>query len=167
MKRIEFEALLVVVGYGLAAFFAAWASYRIHVLPMEQAVLPILEALISLEGRAPDQYRLLPYLLISGLNAVLGLFSGELPELRVAVLLFDSLFLWLSALLLLHTFKESITSHFVWIIFLIYPFLMFDGYRPISSFILFLSISTVALMRTANSEQRMETVENPISVSFV
>lgn len=149
MRKLDHIGLPLAMGYAFAAFFAAWASYRIHVLPIEADALSILGAVVNLEGRAPDQYRILPYLIIAGLTKVLDLFQTQAPTLRIAVLVFYSVFLWLSSLFLLGTFRRSINHNFLWIIFLIYPFLMFDGYRPISSFILFLSVCTVALMQNA------------------
>ena len=38
----------------LAAICSSWAAYRIHILPVEEFALPILDAVINFEGRAPD-----------------------------------------------------------------------------------------------------------------
>ena len=143
------------VAYGLASIFAAWASYRIHVIGIEDSALPVFSALLDFEGRAPDQYRVIPYFLIGLIQKIISIFpnvsAGIYAELRYPVLIFDSIFLCLSVLAIRKHFSNYIGSSLIWNLLLIYPFLMFDGYRPITSFILFLSIHTVVLMRRIHS----------------
>ena len=110
-------------------------------------MLPGFEALIVFSGSAPDQYRVAPYILIDAIRDALNLVT-----LRVPIVIFESLFVFLSVF--------SIRKHFdvgqkmLWCLLLIYPFLMVGGYRPITSFILFLSIQLVVSMRNADSGQR-------------
>jgi hypothetical protein len=138
---------LQTTAYALGAVFAAWASYRIHILEIEALALPILEAVVNGEGRAPDQYRIIPYLLLGLIREFLQVLPGYAGGLRYPVLIFDSLFLLLSVLSIRKYFATVSNGPFIWILLLVYPYLMFDGYRPISAFILFLSIITVAMLR--------------------
>ena len=58
------QQLKTCLGIAFASVFSVWSGYSIHVLPIEKQALPILEALLEGNGRAPDQYRIAPYLLI-------------------------------------------------------------------------------------------------------
>lgn len=151
MPRLNNQRIRIHLGLLLASVFAAWGAYLIHVVPIEQPSLPILEALVDLSGRAPDQYRVIPYLLIGFIRDLINLLPGIDVELRYPVLIFDSLFLFLSIMALRVYFSEVGGEKIVWYLLLAYPFLMFDGYRPTASFILFLSIQLVALMRNADA----------------
>ena len=73
------------LAFMLASVFAAWGSYLIHVIPIEEPSLPILEALIELSGRAPDQYRVVPYLLIGLIQDAINSLPGIDVELRYPV----------------------------------------------------------------------------------
>jgi hypothetical protein len=139
------------LAFMLASVFAAWGSYLIHVIPIEEPSLPILEALIELSGRAPDQYRVVPYLLIGLIQDAINSLPGIDVELRYPVLIFDSVFLYLSVMSIRKHFDSIGGQSIQWFLLLIYPFLMFDGYRPTASFILFLSIHIVVFMRNANA----------------
>lgn len=131
---------LILIATLLGAVFSCWASYRMHILAIEEFALPILDAVINLQGRAPDQYRILPYLIISAIDSLAAMLPMNTHGLRVPILVFDTLSLFLSALLLRAKFPRAVSQNFVWLLFLIYPFLMFDGYRPISAFILLIAI---------------------------
>lgn len=137
----------------LGATFSCWASYRIHILAIEEFALPILDAVINLQGRAPDQYRVLPYLLIGSIDGLAAMLPLSAHGLRVPILVFDTLSLFLSALALRTTFPRAVSQNFIWLVFLIYPFLMFDGYRPISAFILLMCILCIStIMRIRRNE---------------
>lgn len=124
----------------IGAVFSCWASYRIHILPIEETAFPILEAIINLQGRAPDQYRVLPYFIIRVINDLWTMLPIENVGLRAPILIFDTISLFLAALLLRLMFPRLVSQSFIWLLFLIYPMLMFDGYRPISAFILLVSL---------------------------
>lgn len=128
----------------LGAVFSCWASYRMHILAIEEFALPILDAVIDLQGRAPDQYRVLPYLIISAIDSLASMLPMNTYGLRVPILVFDTISLFLCALLLRAKFPRAVSQNFVWLLFLIYPFLMFDGYRPISAFILLIAILCIS-----------------------
>ena len=148
------------LGLLLASLFAAWGSYLIHVIPIEEPSLPILEALIDFSGRAPDQYRVIPYVLIGAIRDVINLLPGVDVALRYPVLIFDSIFLFLSVTAIKKHFGDVTGQGTVWFLLLVYPFLMFDGYRPTAAFILFLSIYLVVLM------QKIGAGENRAWLSF-
>lgn len=143
------------LAFFFASVFAAWGSYLIHVIPIEAPSLPILEALIDFTGRAPDQYRVVPYILIGLIQDAINTLPYIDVELRYPILIFDSSFLFLSILAINKYFHKVEGQTLAWFLLLIYPFLFFDGYRPTASFILFLSIHTVVLMRTANAGDTM------------
>ena len=58
------QQLKTCLGIAFASVFSVWSGYSIHVLPIEEQALPFLEALLEGTGRALDQYRIAPYLLI-------------------------------------------------------------------------------------------------------
>ncbi|MBT3532180.1 MAG: hypothetical protein HOF74_05900 [Gammaproteobacteria bacterium] len=131
--------------YFFGSIFAAFASYRMHIELIDVGVFPIFEALIDLHGRAPDQYRVLPYLLIEFIRNILELFSSVELSPKYPIIIFDALFLFLSSVLLAGMFSRLRIRLILIFLLLTYPFMMFDGYRPISSFILFLSSLTMLL----------------------
>ena len=92
------------LAFAFASVFTAWAAYLIHVIPIEGPSLPILEALIDFSGRAPDQYRVVPYILIGLVQDVLNTLPGIEVGLRYPIVIFDSVFLFLSA--------TALRSHF-------------------------------------------------------
>jgi hypothetical protein len=139
------------LGLLLAAAFSAWASYRIHVLPIEDMALPILAQIVDLQGRAPDQYRVLPYLLIGALHFLQEFFAGAPSTLRYPVLVFDCVSLFAASTMLRRLLPANSALHFSLALLLLYPYLMFDGYRPISAFILFLSVLAVLSMKELGS----------------
>lgn len=150
-NKIKYHTFKVGLAYALAALYAAWASYRIHVLPIEDFALPILDAILQLEGRAPDQYRILPYLLLRAMSGGLHALLGDDLSLSVPIVLFDASALFCSVLLLRRMFSLKDGSALVWILFLIYPYLMFDGYRPVSAFILCMSLLMLQAILLARS----------------
>lgn len=135
---------LILIATLLGAVFSCWASYRMHILAIEEFALPILDAVINLQGRAPDQYRIVPYLIISAIDSLAAMLPMNTHGLRVPILVFDTLSLFLCALLLRAKFPRAVSQNFVWLLFLIYPFMMFDGYRPISAFILLIAILCIS-----------------------
>ena len=146
------QQLKTYLGITFASIFSVWSSYSIHVLPIETQALPILEALLDGTGRAPDQYRIAPYFLITLIRDGISLFVGADLQLRYSILVFDGFFLFLSALALIRHFNCVNDIQTGWL-FLIYPFLMFGGYRPTASFILFLSVHAVVLIRKTSAHQ--------------
>lgn len=153
----------------LGAAFSSWASYRMHILAIEEFALPILDAVINLHGRAPDQYRVLPYLLIKAIDSLAALLPMNTHGLRVPILVFDTLCLTAAALALRSTFPRAVSQNFVWLLFLIYPFLMFDGYRPISAFILLLCvlcISAIMWMRRSDDANQPWALGTILLLSF-
>jgi len=154
MPKISSEIIKIHLGLLLAAIFSAWASYLIHVIPIEEPSLPILEALIDFSGRAPDQYRVVPYILIGVIRDAVNLLPGIDVELRYPMLIFDSLFLFLSVLALRKHFSDVGGQGITWYLLLVYPFLMFDSYRPTASFVLFLAIQIVVFMHNANAGRK-------------
>lgn len=130
---------LTIVFYLFAAVFSALASYRMHIEPIEGFALPILEAITNLDGRAPDQYRIIPYFIIGVFQDSADWLIGENLSAKYPVIFFDALFLCASAIVLRLKFQVPQQQWLILGLFLIYPFTMFDGYRPISSYLLFLS----------------------------
>ncbi len=118
-------------------------------LGIEEFAFPILDAILHFEGRAPDQYRILPYLLMRVLSDALSLVPGNTYGLRLPIILFDAGFLLLSAIMLRKAFGSAVGLSLIGGLFLIYPYLMFDGYRPDSSFMLFMSTLTFHCLRKA------------------
>ena len=141
------------LGITFASIFSVWSSYSIHVLPIETQALPILEALLEGTGRAPDQYRIAPYFLITLIRDGISLFVGADLQLRHSILVFDGFLLFLSALALIRHFNCVNDIRTGWL-FLIYPFLIIGGYRPTASSILFLSVHAVVLIRKTSAHQK-------------
>lgn len=149
---------LIFISTLIAAMFASWASYRIHILSIEEFALPILDSVMNLQGRAPDQYRVLPYLLIRGIYGISELVPANIYGLRIPILIFDTLSLTLAAITLRTTFPKATNQYFVWCLFLIYPYLQFDGYRPISAFILLISIVSIRAIMVARIQGGANTI---------
>lgn len=166
-KNSRLEGVVLAIAYWLGAIFAAWASYRMHIIGNEAAVLPMLEEILSFSGRAPDQYRIIPYILIGAIHRTVNVLPWLDVGLRASILVFDSIFLCLSALAIRKHFPTLINSNYLWGLFLIYPFLMFDGYRPISSFILYLSVHTVVLMRSIQSDSQRSRVRLVLMIGIL
>ena len=151
MNRLEQQPALLWLVLILGSIGASVAAYWIHILPIEADALPILEAVIDLEGRAPDQYRILPYMLIGLIaqlvSALAGIEQGSLLPYRYAILIFDSAFLVLSIYTLRHFF-ESAKHPAIWIgLLIIYPLMMFGGYRPIAAFLLLVATLLTATIK--------------------
>lgn len=142
------------LAFFFAALFSSWAAYRIHILAIEEFALPILDAVLNFEGRAPDQYRLIPYavlrLIAQGIETIFAPVSG----LRIPLLVFDTTCLFLSAFALRRLFPMLEKTAFFWGFFLIYPFLIFDGYRPISAFILLACLFVLRALLRARAQQK-------------
>ena len=82
----------------------------------------------------------------------ISLFVDSDLQLRYSIPVFDGFFLFLSALALIKHFNCVRDIQTGWL-FLIYPFLMFGGYRPTASFILFLPVHTVTQIRKTGDYQ--------------
>jgi len=132
--------------YFLGSLFSALVSYRIHVENVEQFALPILEAIINFEGRAPDQYRLIPYLLIGFIQNAIQWLAGSEDSSKFAVVGFDTLCLFAAAMVLDAKFVSDKNPLLIVALFLVYPYTMFDGYRPTGAYLLFLSSIAVILI---------------------
>lgn len=132
--------------YFLASVFAALASYRIHLEGLEASVFPIFDAITNFTGRAPDQYRILPYMIIQGIRKILEIVTAQAISPKYPILIFDACFLFFSAVLLDRMFSRLPIRAITGVLILLYPFLMFDGYRPTGSFILCLSSLAALLM---------------------
>jgi hypothetical protein len=157
MSKISIPSLdsrLLLPFYLFASVFAALASYRMHIEGLEEGVFPIFQALIEMEGRAPDQYRILPYLLIQAIRELLQIVIGQEITPKYPVIIFDALFLCLSCLLLKRIFTSINVFPVTLVLLLIYPYLMFDGYRPVESFILFLCVTITAVLVLADRKYR-------------
>ena len=122
--------------YCLLSVFAAFASYRLHLEGFEKVVGDGLDAIINGTGRAPDQYRIFPYLVLAGMKESLSPWFGE--SWKYSILLFEALSLFGSALFL-RGVSSRVPSSYISLLLLIYPFLMFDGVRSIAAFILLMS----------------------------
>lgn len=124
--------------YFLLSAFAAFAAYRLHIEGFEQVVGEGLEAIINGTGRAPDQYRILPYLILSLLRDSLSPVFGN--DWKPAIHIFETLSLFAAVVLLNRisvTFRSTPAIGIV--LLLIYPYLMFDGVRSIAAFIFLFS----------------------------
>lgn len=137
-----------------AAVFAALASYRMHIQGIEADAFPIFEAITDLQGRAPDQYRILPYLLLGALQDLFSLLAGVRVTPRYPIIAFDAAFLLASMVLLERLVRRPWIRLLNVILAAIYPYLMFDGYRPIASFILTLGCLSMLLMTQAPAAWR-------------
>ena len=84
--------------YCLLSVFAAFASYRLHLEGFEKVVGDGLDAIINGTGRAPDQYRIFPYLVLAGMKESLSPWFGE--SWKYSILLFEALSLFGFALFL-------------------------------------------------------------------
>jgi len=139
--------LLIVLGSAVAAT----VSYWLHIIPIEAGAIGILEALVDIEGRAPDQYRVLPYFIIGLLTKVLAVITtsdeSELFIIRFAIMFFGAAFLALSLLLLGRYFARAQSLVFILALLVLFPFLMYGGYRPIASFILLLATALTIILR--------------------
>ena len=126
--------------------FAAFASYRLHLEGIEEFAFPILDAIVEFEGRAPDQYRILPYLLLSATRQFLELFFQQDIGWKYPIILFETLSLFLASISLTLIMRRNEHKVLVLLLlFLCFPFLMFDGIRATASFILLLSASMLLL----------------------
>jgi hypothetical protein len=128
----------------LLCFFSALASYRLFLEGFEDIVAEGLEAIIAGEGRAPDQFRILPYLLlglIREFSSSIGVEGWKIP-----ILLFETLSLFAAACFLRPLFRSRKEADAgILLLLLVYPFLMFDGVRSIAAFILFQSSMMLTL----------------------
>lgn len=139
--------LTIISFYMFASLFSAFASYRMHVEPIQEFALPILEAITNFEGRAPDQYRVIPYMIIGAIQDIFAwVFGDPSYSAKYPIIFFDAFFLFASTLLLHRKFPIMNQQLILLVFLLVYPFAMFDGYRPISSYILFLSTVNVLLI---------------------
>ena len=141
--------------YFLLSAFAAFASYRLHLEGFEEVVGNGLNAIIDGTGRAPDQYRILPYKILSFIRTLMSPWVGL--QWKYPVLIFESLSLFGAVYFLRGLSANYRKNHiFLTMLLLIYPYLMFDGVRSTASFILLLSSATVFLFNHATPSVSMK-----------
>jgi len=141
--------------YFLLSVFAAFTSYRLHLEGFEEVIGEGIDAIIHGTGRAPDQYRIFPYLVLAAIKEVLGLWSDL--SWKYPVLIFESLSLFASSLILRRLSISLPISHIlIPLLLLTYPFLMFDGVRSIAAFILLVSSITVFLFGRPNPQVKIK-----------
>jgi len=151
MDNNENNALLAPFVIITGSILAATVSYWLHIMPVEAGAIGVLDALIDRVGRAPDQYRVLPYFIIGLLTDLIGTFTSssgsDLLSTRISIITFDAAFLAASLLVLRHYFSSARSLIFITTLLILFPFLMYGGYRPISSFILLLATALTVILR--------------------
>ncbi len=132
--------------YRLLAFiifcsiFSAFASYRLHLESFIDLYSAGLEEIINGVGRAPDQYRYLPYLFLDQIRDILTVIIGEDIGWKWPLITFEATFLALGLSSLVSYSPKQLDYRIIVITTaLIYPFIMFDGVRSIASFVFFMS----------------------------
>ena len=75
------------------SIFSAFASYRLHLDSFIDLYSAGLEEIINGVGRAPDQYRYLPYLLLDQIRHTLTIIIGENIEWKWPLITFEATFL--------------------------------------------------------------------------
>lgn len=134
--RLDYRASAIFV---LLATFTALSTYKLHE-PHLIRFADNYHAIIDFTGPAPDQYRILPYLMIKTLMYCL--------DFNYATLLFNFLcfvpLYWLLHCRILVALPPR-TRYAVLIVFaLIYPVAMIRGYRPVTVFLILLVTQVVA-----------------------
>lgn len=146
-NRAALAPLVIITG----SILAASISYWLHIMPVEAGAIGILDALIDMVGRAPDQYRVLPYFIIGLLSDLIGIFThsggSDLLSTRISIVTFDAAFLASSLFVLRIYFGPARSLIFIMTLLILFPFLMYGGYRPISSFILLLATALTIILR--------------------
>lgn len=132
MKFItERSCLKVYFGFLFLSFFASYATSLIFFINKDY--LQFYKSILEFHGAAPDQYRIVPYLLMKPMTSVFSLKS--------TIVIFNTIFLFMSFFILSKSIKNINTS-ILFIIFtgfsMFYPLAMFSGPRPVTSFYIFL-----------------------------
>ncbi len=124
-----------------ALILAYFASYTTSLIFFSHpADLEVCHRVVHFAGPAPDQYRIVPYLIIRLFADVASLRLGQIGALKLAVLAFNMVFLFL-ALVLLKSIAENVPDNVLWGLLtgfcMAYPICMFAGPRPVTSFYVF------------------------------
>jgi len=157
------KSLLIkpVILYFCLSMYIAYAMYQTH-FRTETEFTEFFLAIMDFSGRAPDQYRIFPYLLLKGLlylcsevqpiSTVTALIN-DAPILRT-IFIFNLIasFMMLPLLdTLLCPMREK-SRHIILILFaLLYPIAHFSGPRPVTQIIIILMALMVLLWRRSQS----------------
>jgi len=151
MTRIDRELQWRLSGYLFLAFFSSLLTFTVFIVFQNQDI-QIFQDVMEFHGVAPDQYRIVPYVILKVLKSFIDLFDVRYSSLKVAIILFNFLFLALSYVLQWKTFSNIDNDVFDKIIVLfsfVYPISMFFGFRPVTSFYVFL-ISAIFYINSKN-----------------
>lgn len=126
-------------GFLFLAFFSSYTTYLMFFT--DNDYIEFYKKILEFNGAAPDQYRILPYLLMKPIIYVFSLKLQFFTSFKLAIILFNTVFLFMSFLLLSKLVK-NIRTPILFIIFIgfsiFYPIAMFSGPRPITAFYVFL-----------------------------
>tara|TARA_B100001778_G_scaffold283687_1_gene249786 strand:- start:62 stop:1003 length:942 start_codon:yes stop_codon:yes gene_type:complete len=139
------------------SIFSAFASYRLHLDSFIDLYSAGLEEIINGVGRAPDQYRYLPYLFLDQIRHILTIIIGENIEWKWPLITFEATFLALGLCSLVSYSSKQLDNRIIILTTaLIYPFIMFDGVRSIASFIFFMSCFLLFISKSSFLAGRRE-----------
>jgi len=126
-------------GFLLLAFFASYTTYFIFFT--DNDYLEFYKIILEFNGNAPDQYRIIPYLLMKPIIHVFSLKLNFFTAFKLTIIIFNTIFLFMTFLLLSKLIKNIHTS-ILFVIFIgfsmFYPLAMFSGPRPVTAFYIFL-----------------------------
>ena len=130
--------------------FSAFASYRLHLDPFIDLYSAGLEEIINGVGRAPDQYRYLPYLFLDQIRNILTVIVGKDIGWKWPLVTFEATFLALGLCSLVSYSSEQLDKRMIVLTTtLVYPFIMLDGVRSIASFIFFMSCFLLLISKSS------------------
>ena len=133
----------------LMAIFSSYASYLIFYAHPSLDFDFYLQ-IMNFTGAAPDQYRILPYLVFKALYQALG---SDGRAIKISILLYNVIFVY-GVLALIESFAKVPTQKLKFnlqtLFVVIYPLFMFTGWRPTTSFIVFVTMLFVCVMQRQN-----------------
>jgi len=140
MAEIDREFQKRLSGYLLLAFFSSLLTFSVFII-FQNPDMYLFQKIVEFRGVAPDQYRIVPYLILKGFSNFIDFFSVKFSPLKVAVILFNFFFLSSSYVVLWKSFSNIQEKQFdlFFVLFsFIYPISMFYGFRPVTAFYIFI-----------------------------
>lgn len=152
------------IGFFFLSFFS---SYTTSVMFFLEKDYIDFGNIMDFSGGAPDQYRVLPYLLIKSIVYVLPLKISYLESIKFSVIIFNTFFLFMSFYILTKFIRLS--DYKMTLIFigfsLFYPISMFLGPRPVTALYFFL-ISLYLFLYDKNNKLTVFLLFVYIAISF-
>ena len=129
-----------------------------HILFMARADLPRYYSIVDLSGLgpAPDQFRVVPYMLIELLRQTLSVALNRPMTPGLSVFMFTTVFLFLSNTIVYEQFSAKDDRRILsvlTIVALVYPISMLHGFKIITPFVLF--INSLVVWTLAKSAGRI------------